>query len=54
MASYIKPGSKTFIINDVFRDDDYFSSYLQNGIKLGIVVNFMQKKHDISKSLDSK
>ena len=34
--SYIKPDTKMFFINDTSEDDEYFSSYSQNKILLGI------------------
>jgi len=38
MDSYIEPDSKMLFISDVFRDDEYFSSYSQNKIEL--LINF--------------
>ena len=37
MDSYIQPDSKTIFIINVFVDDEYFSSYLQNKNELGIL-----------------
>ena len=38
MDSSLKPGSKTFFIDDVFETAEYFSIYLQNNIELLLLI----------------